>query len=154
MLRTLRLKNYRCFRDHTVKFKPSTVVVGKNNAGKSTIVEALHIIAAVVDRNAASFVMPPENLELGKFQRCIAPKNARLNLSLQTAFHRYGEPPATITAAFAEGATITAYVNKEGVHATVHTNKGWVTTSTGFMNLKIPHVHILPQVGPLQSEET
>jgi AAA15 family ATPase/GTPase len=49
MLRTLRLRNYRCFRDHTVTFQPSTVVVGKNNAGKSTIVEALHLIAAVVN---------------------------------------------------------------------------------------------------------
>ena len=50
MLRSLRLQNFRCFRDHTVTFHPSTVVVGKNNAGKSTIVEALHLIAAVVNR--------------------------------------------------------------------------------------------------------
>jgi len=40
MLRTLRLQNYRCF-DHTVAFHADTVVVGRNNAGKSTIVEAL-----------------------------------------------------------------------------------------------------------------
>ena len=72
MLRTLRLQNYRCFRDHTVTFQASTVIVGKNNAGKSTIVEALHLVAAAVNRSAATFVAPPTSLELGRFQRCIA----------------------------------------------------------------------------------
>jgi predicted ATP-dependent endonuclease of OLD family len=44
MLEILNIKNYRCFEDHTVNFHESTVVVGKNNAGKSTIIEALYII--------------------------------------------------------------------------------------------------------------
>jgi energy-coupling factor transporter ATP-binding protein EcfA2 len=153
MLNTLRLQNYRCFRDHTVTFHPSTVVVGKNNAGKSTIVEALHLIAAIVNRNGASFVTPPQILELGHFQRCIAPSIAHLDLNLQTAFYRYSDPPAIITATFANGAIITAYLHKDGVHATVHNAKGWITTGTGFLGLKMPYVHILPQVGPLQSEE-
>src|SRR5260370_19470192 len=106
MLRTFRLQNYRCFRDHTVPFQPSTVVVGKNNAGKSTIVDALHIIATIVNRNAATFITPPKSLELGKFQRCIAPRIAHLDLNLQTAFHRYAEPPAILTATFNESATV------------------------------------------------
>jgi hypothetical protein len=153
MLRTLRLQNYRCFRDHTVTFHPSTVVVGKNNAGKSTIVEALHLIAAVVNRKGASFVNPPESLELGKFQRCIAPKLTHLDLNLDTAFHRYADPPAILTATFANGAVVTAYVHRDGVHATISNRKGWVTTGGAFVGLEIPYLHILPQVGPLQREE-
>ena len=154
MLRTLRLKNYRCFRDHTVTLQISTVAVGKNNAGKSTIVEALHIVAAIVNRDAANFVTAPESLGLGRFQRCIEPRIKHLNLNLETAFHRYGEPPAIITATFSEGATVTAYVHRDGVHATIQANNTWITTSSSFINLGIPHVHILPQVGPLQSAET
>jgi hypothetical protein len=153
MLRTLRLQNYRCFNDHTVTFHSSTVVVGKNNAGKSTIVEALHIIASVVNRSAATFVTPPDSLELGKFRRCISPKISHLDLNIKAAFHRYGEPPAIITAIFKEGATIRAYVHKDGVHATVQNDKGWISSSGAFLTLEIPHIHILPQVGPLQSEE-
>jgi predicted ATPase len=154
MLHPLRLQNYRCFRDHTVTFQTSTVVVGKNNAGKSTIVEALHLVAAVVNRNAATFVAPPATLEIGRFQRCIAPKTAHLNLNLRTAFHRYGEPPAILTATFRGGATVYVYVHKDGVHATIKGSKNWVTSTAGFSALQIPHVHILPQVGPLQAEET
>jgi hypothetical protein len=154
MLQTLRLQNYRCFRDHTVTFQASTVIVGKNNAGKSTIVEALHLVAAVVNRSAATFVIAPPSLDLPHFARCIAPKTSHLSINLQTAFHRYGEPPAIITAKFQGGATVTAYVHKEGVHATMSGPKGWVASSAGFLALQIPHVHILPQVGPLQAEET
>jgi AAA ATPase domain len=119
MLRTLRLQNYRCFDDHTVAFHASTVAVGRNNAGKSTIVEALHLVAAVVNRKAATFSRPPAHSSLGPFQKCIIPKIAHLGINLQTAFHRYSDPPAVLTATFTEGATVTAYVDKEGVHVSI-----------------------------------
>jgi|KBSMisStaDraftv2_1062788.scaffolds.fasta_scaffold496954_1 hypothetical protein len=149
MLRTLRLQNYRCFRDHTVTFQTDTVIVGKNNAGKSTIVEALHLLAAVVNRKASSFVSPPRMLELGKFQRGTAPKIAHLSINLQTAFHRHGDPPAILTATFNGGAIVTIYVHKEGIDALVRSSQGTVTTSNAFTNLNIPYIHILHQVGPL-----
>src|SRR5712691_4025007 len=154
MLRTLRLQNYRCFDDHTVTFQASTVIVGRNNAGKSTIVEALHIIAAVVNRKAATFMTAPAGMGIPRFHRCIAPKTAHLNINIRTAFHRYGDPPAILTATFTTGATVTAYVHREGVHAIIHGPKGWVTTTAGFITLNIPHINILPQVAPLQAEET
>ncbi len=153
MLRTLRLQNFRCFHDHTVTFHDQTVVVGKNNAGKSTIVEALHLVAAVVNRQNATFSKPPTSLGIPKFHQCIVPSIAHLDLNLQTAFHRYGDPPAILTATFENASVVTAYLHKDGVHATVHNKKEWITTKHAFLALKIPHVHILPQVGPLQNEE-
>ena len=153
MLRTLRIQNYRCFSDHTVTFHPTTVVVGTNNAGKSTIVEALHVIAAVVNRKGASFVPPPDVVGIGKFRPCIAPRIAHLDLNLETAFHRYGEPPAILTARFANSAVVTAYVHRDGVHATVEGKKGMIKGTSGFLGLRIPFIHVLPQIEPLQREE-
>ena len=98
MLRQLHLSNFKCFNSHPVPFDQTTVLVGKNNAGKSTIVEALHLVAAVVNRKAASFVPPPRWAELPRFQMGIAPSVAHLDLDLSKVFHRYGEPPAVITA--------------------------------------------------------
>ena len=154
MLRTLRLQNYRCFDDHTVTFQPSTVVVGKNNAGKSTIVEALHLVAAVVNRKAATFTTAPAKSGIPRFHRCIAPRTAHLSINLRTAFHRYGEPPAILTATFTGGAVVTVHAHREGVHAIIRGPKGWVTTTAAFAALNIPHINILPQVAPLQAEET
>src|SRR5437016_1190365 len=110
MLRELRMQNYRCFDDHTILLEPNTVVVGKNNAGKSSVIEALRLVAAVVNRRAATFVPAPKWLDLPRFRMGIAPGISQLGLNLTTVFHRYENPPAIITARFQAGGVITVYV--------------------------------------------
>jgi predicted ATP-dependent endonuclease of OLD family len=46
----LRLQNFRGFVDHRVPLKQTSVLVGANNAGRSTIVEALRLIAVITER--------------------------------------------------------------------------------------------------------
>ena len=82
MLRQLRLQNFRCFDDHTVVFETSVVVVGKNNAGKSSVIEALRILSTVVNRKGATFARAPQWLDLPRFQRGIAPGISQLGLNL------------------------------------------------------------------------
>ena len=45
MLHALRLQNFRGFKDHTVEFPQFCILMGQNNAGKTTIIEALRIVA-------------------------------------------------------------------------------------------------------------
>jgi len=154
MLRELRLRNFRCFSDQTVAFRRTTVVVGRNNAGKSTIVEALNLVAAVVNRKSATFTTAPRWLGVSNFRTVIAPRISHLNLNLSTAFHRYGDPPGVITASFEDGAIVEVFVGREDtVYATVQARKDWVTSSGRFAALGIPWIYVLPQVGPVQSEE-
>lgn len=47
MLAELYLENFRRFGTHTIGFGTSTILVGPNNAGKSTVVEALRLVALV-----------------------------------------------------------------------------------------------------------
>jgi predicted ATPase len=47
MLEKLKLHNFRCFEDYEIKFSDFNVIVGKNNTGKSTIVDALKLVANV-----------------------------------------------------------------------------------------------------------
>jgi len=49
MLKELQLENFRCFDNHVIPLRPTTIVVGRNNAGKSTIVEALRLISIVIE---------------------------------------------------------------------------------------------------------
>jgi hypothetical protein len=154
MLRQLRLQNFRCFRDHTILFESNTVVVGKNNAGKSSVIEALRLVAAVVNRKGAAFVPSPRWLDLPRFRLGIAPGISELGLNLSAVFHRYGEPPAVITATFAGGAAISVYVGREEtIYATVQERDDWITTFKKFDALKLPWIHVLPQIGPLLTEE-
>src|SRR5437763_15199949 len=103
MLRQLRMENFRCFDDHTVLFEPIVVAVGKNNAGKSSLIEALRLVAAVVNRRGANFVAAPKWLDLPRFRVGIAAGISQLGLNHSSVFHGYVDPPAVITATFSSG---------------------------------------------------
>ena len=66
-LRRLRLRNFRCFQDETtVDFDDMTALIGKNDAGKSTIMEALDIFLndGSPDKDDASKNGVPSELNL------------------------------------------------------------------------------------------
>lgn len=70
MIKKLRLQNFRCFNDHIIPLRPTTIIVGRNNAGKSTIIEALRLISIVVSRyQSLNFSSVPDWLEIPKSYR-------------------------------------------------------------------------------------
>jgi AAA ATPase domain/AAA domain, putative AbiEii toxin, Type IV TA system len=154
MLRQLHLSNFKCFRAHTVTLDETTVLVGKNNAGKSTIVEALHLVAAVVNRRGATFVPPPGWTGLPRFQLGVGPSLARLDLDLRKIFHRYGEPPAVIKATFDNSIEVTVYLgSQDKAFATIEHRRDWITSNGKFAALRIPWIYVLPQVAPIPERE-
>src|SRR4051812_29350372 len=107
MLEELRLENFRGFEDHTVPLTDLTLLVGRNNAGKSTIVEALRLLAAVTDRprgRPPRFARQPGWFTAPRGGWGVAP-GARRDFDFQpeTFFHRYGSPPGCVTASFSDG---------------------------------------------------
>lgn len=50
MLTKLQHQNCRCFSDHVIPFRQTTIIVGRNISGKSTINEALRLVSIVVSR--------------------------------------------------------------------------------------------------------
>ncbi len=45
MLERIRLTNFRCFEDYEIEFDNFNVIVGKNNMGKSTIIDSLKLVS-------------------------------------------------------------------------------------------------------------
>ena len=148
------MENFRCFDDHTVLFESSVVAVGKNNAGKSSLIEALRLVAAVVNRRGAQFVPAPRWLDLPRFRKGIARGISQLGLNISSVFHRYGNPPAIITATFRQGAVVTVYIGREDtMFATIQANSDWASTAAKFLEFKLPWINVPPQIGPLLTEE-
>lgn len=49
-MRSLRIKNFKCFEDKEIKFSKLTVLAGGNGAGKSTVIQAFLLLAQSFDR--------------------------------------------------------------------------------------------------------
>ena len=70
MIKELKLSNFRLFDDEvTVRFRPITVLIGRNNAGKSSVINFLLMLQQSLDASAAEFLNPEgERVKLGSFE--------------------------------------------------------------------------------------
>jgi predicted ATPase len=145
MINKIRLQNFRGFDDHVVPFLPTTIVVGQNNAGKSTIVEALRLISlAIAYAKSRSYV--PRRWTISRHARTaktLAPTLLSLEINTDSVFHRYGDPPSIITAFFASGARIEIYIHRNEI----------IADFSARSQDDLAYVSILPQVAPVAREE-
>lgn len=157
MLEEVVLDNFRCFDKHRVPLRARSIVIGRNNAGKSTLVEALRLVSIVSGRiQSLTFREPPSWTGLGRGEVGVAPSIKGLEFSIQNLFHRYGDPPGQITAKFQSGVVFTIHVGPEAaLHVTIHNARGrLVRGASSELRASIPRVEIMPQVAPLAREET
>jgi predicted ATPase len=157
MLTEIKLENFKCFRQHVIPFRRTSIVVGRNNAGKSTIVEALRLIAIIVNRLGHLRVSDvPRWLDIPIVNKGVVPSLSHQDLNFSNIFHRYGTPPATITARFDTGLTIVMYIGGEDkVHAVLKDSaRRTVITQGQARRLGDARIGILPQISPVPASET
>lgn len=156
MITELRIENFRGFEKHILPFRETTIVVGKNNAGKSTIVEALRLISLITARyQSMNYSEAPAWTGLPRRERGISPSIEGLEINREGVFHRYGEPPARIAAKFSTGHSIEVYAGAElEVVGVLKNQKGHtIKSKSEAKSLDLPRVSILPQIGPILREE-
>jgi hypothetical protein len=143
----LQLINFRGFEDHTIPFRPLTIIVGRNNAGKSTIVEALRLISLVMSRFQGRLDRIPR---LWKF-----PKDSKgrdryknLDINLQSIFYGYGDPPARIRAKFSCGEVVEVRIDDNEIVGSCDRAAAKYSSAP-----RLSRVSISPQVAPVQREE-
>ncbi|SMG48191.1 Predicted ATP-dependent endonuclease of the OLD family, contains P-loop ATPase and TOPRIM domains [Marivirga sericea] len=156
MIKKIILNNYRCYNSHEIDFKNLSIVVGKNNAGKSTLIESLRLISLVTTRYSnLPFKSPPSWTELPRDHKGVSPSLKGIEFSKENLFHLYSNPPAKIEAIFKNEFKITLYIGSDGeFHAVLFDKQGKVIQSKGeARNVKFPQINILPQIAPLQTNE-
>jgi hypothetical protein len=157
MLEQIRLQNFRGFKDHTITLRPMTLAVGKNNAGKSSFVEALRLLSLVTTRlRGLAFREAPSWGGIPRREVGVRPSLVGTDINFDTLFHRYGDGPAQIEARFSAGASLKIYVGtkEEGAHAVLFNKaNGLVRSKAAALALGLPVVQILPQIGPLDPQE-
>jgi len=156
MLKEINLKNYRCYFDHTVEFKNLTIVVGKNNAGKSTLIEALRLLHLITSKyQNLVFQSPPEWLDLPNYYKGVMPSLKQVDISYENIFHFYGNPPAIISAIFEGGFKVEVYIGgeKKVFGLLLDTTGELIKTKADARKINFPEINILPQITPLSVDE-
>jgi energy-coupling factor transporter ATP-binding protein EcfA2 len=138
-------------------FAPLTVIVGQNNAGKSTIIEALRLASLVTTRyKSLNYRGAPQWAELSSQFRGVQPSLRGFEFNLQGAFYQYSDPPAELDILFRNGGRIRVFIGPEfEIFALIASNNGKLINSrTQATRADLPEIRILPQVRPLTLNET
>ncbi|MBN1293510.1 MAG: AAA family ATPase [Candidatus Latescibacteria bacterium] len=157
MITNLSLQNYRGFKEHDLPFASMSVVVGKNNAGKTTIVEALRLLSMVTLRyRKLPFKSPPSDTDIPRRLIGVTPSLKNVDINFNTIFNHYNEPPGLLVASFINGTSVTVYILSEGrIHAVIQDTHGQIVKNNQqAARVELPEVRIMPQVAPLQREKT
>lgn len=130
-------------------------VEAKNNAGKSTLIEALKILSLVSRKyKTARFVIPPRWVEN---ERCkgVSPNLVNMNITDHGIFNMYGNPPAIIEGFFTNGTFIKAYVgDRLEIFAIVYNEDGEpIRSSSDAKKVQIPIIEVLPQISAVLDNE-
>ena len=152
----IHIENYRCYNQHEIDFKNLSIIVGKNNAGKSTLVEALRLVSLALSRfRSVGYHSPPKWLDLPLVAKGISPSLKSFGFNTENLFHNYGESPSVITAKFSNNLTVKIYIGNEAeLFCTLLDSKGeYITSKSAANQLDIPQVNILPQITPIEKEE-
>ena len=156
VIKELVLRNFRGFSHHDLPLRPLTVIVGRNNAGKSTIAEALRLLSVITARyRSLDFHDVPNWLEAPIGERGLKPSLRNLEIEFANLFNQYNDPPAVIEARFASGAAVKIYLGSdERVHGVITNERGKIVKCRkDAQSASLPKVSIMPQVGPLLRDE-
>lgn len=156
MLDHIELENFRSFAHHTLPLAPLTVIVGQDNAGKSTIVEALRLLSLAIARcTRLPYKEPPAWTGHPKREYGVSPSLRNIEIEFSTLTHQYAEPPSTATVVLSSGVSVTAYIDNAKLFAVLRDPAGQIVkTREAARRLRIPEVAIMPQIGPVQRDES
>lgn len=156
MIRQLKIENYRCFERTIVDFQNTSIIVGKNNAGKSTLIEILRIISVVANRcNNLNYKISPDWIDLQPMYVGVSPSLTTLDISTKNLFYMYSEPPAKITVTFSNKVRFEIYLGVDAeIFAVIFNQNNVIVKSKNEANkLNLRTINVLPQISPIQREE-
>ncbi|MFC2131666.1 ATP-dependent endonuclease [Bacteroidota bacterium] len=156
MIESIHFKNYRCFSDHFIPLKSETIIIGSNNAGKSTIIEGLRLVSIITERyKSLNFHKVPRWLDIPNKDFGVQVSLSGQDINWQNIFHKYHDPPARIIASFDNGYNLTIHIGPDNsTHTVIRNNKNSILNSKSIAKeADLSKVSVLPQIAPLLTEE-
>ncbi len=150
---SVRFRNYKAFRDYSISFSPFSVLVGPNNAGKSTVLGALRILSEGIRKarsKCSELVDGPKGLQV----RAYTIRLEGLPVSTENVFYNYDESiPATVEFRLLNGNSLSLYFPERGRCYMIPTAEWPIRTPSDFKKHFNVEVAFVPVLGPVDHIE-
>lgn len=156
MINKILFENYRCFENNLINLKDLTILVGKNNARKSTIIEALRM-AAYATRKAChtTFKEIPTSFGIGIGKKGIRIDVENLKIDLRSIVYFYEDKIAKVTVFFENKCKIEILASTVDAYAILYSpDKTIINTKSKANGFPFDNmIAILPQIGLIKEKE-
>lgn len=155
MLKRLQLLNYRCFKNSVISFRDIAIVVGNNNAGKSTLVEALRIVGECAQKyKRANYKAAPAQLGLPAITKGFLVNLDILKIDLRTIVYQYQKNTfAEIKAFFSNDISIRVFLSEDITFAVIEQGEMTIANRSQAQKLDDLQLFIMPQIGLIREDE-
>ncbi|BAV47207.1 Uncharacterized protein MLTONO_2304 [Mesorhizobium loti] len=152
-VRSVTVENYKRFERFSVSCRETNILVGPNNAGKSTVLDALRIFSAVHRYASRSRPIYREHEGFGGCATYEIP-HTLIGISIDNVVRNYGEEYAKISIALENGATIHVRLHPE--HTTIaflETDRRVPRSPAEYRDIVPVDLVIVPTLSSLESDE-
>jgi hypothetical protein len=150
---SIRFRNYKAFRDYSISLNPFNVLVGPNNAGKSTVLGAIRILSEGIRRARAKSSELIDDAK-GHQVRAYPVRLEGLPISTENVFHNYDESiPATVEFRLSNGNGLNLYFPERGQCYMIPTSDQFIRTPSDFRKHFNVEISFVPVLGPVDHNE-
>ena len=155
MLEKIQFINYKCFENATIPLRDITIAVGKNNAGKSTMIEGLRLLSLAIKSGSKQTYKDLPSIFQQRNKKSKKLKLDSLKIDLRTVSHFYKEDMISkIIGYFNDKNKIEIYISDDVAYACYYDKSGRnIKSANKFLVSSFSRVEILPQIGLIKEEE-
>lgn len=156
MLKEIAIKNYKCFKNNTIEFKDkNNIIIGENNAGKSTLLEVIRIINLSINKlRSKGYSNSSIEYGMGIGLKGIYFGLDELEIESENLFFQYEENKIIIEAKFSNNVIINVHIlSATKVFAFSCVNDNNIKNNAKFKEIFKDKIAILPQITLLKKEE-
>lgn len=145
-------RDYKAFPQMTVRLQHMNILVGPNNCGKSTILDAFRTLDTAMRRarnRSPERIIGPEGRTLG-----YSLANESLPMSIENVHTDYEEVPSLVNFRFSNSSLLTLYFPEDGGAYLIPTdNEGEIFSVRDFKRAFPTRISVVPVLGPVEHEE-
>ncbi|HEY1719567.1 MAG TPA: ATP-binding protein [Verrucomicrobiae bacterium] len=150
---SIRFRNYKAFGDYSISLSPFNVLVGPNNAGKSTVLGAIRILSEGIRRarvKKSDLIDGPKGHQV----RAYFIKLEGLPISTENVFHNYDEAtPAIVEFRLSNGNSLSLFFPERGQCYMIPTSDYSIRAPSDFKRHFNVEIAFVPMLGPVDHEE-